>query len=580
MMQLLCNGVRLDLAKNAKFTFQKSNPLFAFDDLKCERTTEFSLPDTPTNNRVFAIAKDPALYGDGMRHRYPCEMQDGTVVKQGYLYVSSYDRKSYKAIFVTGELLELQRIRDLGKLRDIIVNSENVEYGGAAITPSAGLSTVWGNVDHMRKSGTIHPSSLLQILSERVTTQNNLRAVALPSVADGLRVIPAKVRSLMSEGMLFETTADPSKYSTGAMPGVVYDTHFVGRTGSGLEDFFQYSNEVTRDYSLGTGNPRSGYVILIRPKVDMVIKFPEDFPANVFAVSSVAAGQADFLGGYSFDIVNGSIVRSGQPLAGREIGVNATSAFLLVDERDRTKVDDYYGWYFSRSLSLRFEVRAAKENAEDGEIVRLQDNLPDVTYIELLKAIAAISGKALNYTDADGITFDDVDTATWSRVDITKRLLALGNVSRRFGDYAQENVIRFDSGEHVGIHVTTSYHVDNDNIAAEKDLQTIPFSEGDMQFDAQGRELVFINADDGEDDKDTIAQSGTPSKLMQVTLEKNAGIQSLTSSSTSIDVRVKMSLAEYESLAAKTTILCQGILYVWTSARWSGGVADISLSKA
>ena len=52
-MQLLCNGVFVDLYENTKIQFTHDNPLFAFDSLKCERTTQFKLPTTKKNDSLF-----------------------------------------------------------------------------------------------------------------------------------------------------------------------------------------------------------------------------------------------------------------------------------------------------------------------------------------------------------------------------------------------------------------------------------------------------------------------------------------------------------------------------------------------
>ena len=61
MMQLVCNGSRLDLYENTDLQFMEENPLFAFDNIKCERTTSFKLPATPTNDRVFSLARIPVI---------------------------------------------------------------------------------------------------------------------------------------------------------------------------------------------------------------------------------------------------------------------------------------------------------------------------------------------------------------------------------------------------------------------------------------------------------------------------------------------------------------------------------------
>lgn len=92
-MQLICNGVSLDLYDNASFQFKRTNPLFAFDKLACERTTEFKLPATKTNDRVFGIARLPVLKGNGMRRRYDAQLLMSGIVRKGYLYVSEWTGK-------------------------------------------------------------------------------------------------------------------------------------------------------------------------------------------------------------------------------------------------------------------------------------------------------------------------------------------------------------------------------------------------------------------------------------------------------------------------------------------------------
>lgn len=582
-MQLLCNGVVLDLLSGTTLSFKKVNPLFAFDSLTCERTQSFDIPDTATNERVLRLAKLPAFDGYGMRRRFDAELQEGLTVKRGYLYVDSYEKGKYKAIFVTGELVGLQRIKNLGKLADITTNDEVVTYGAAPITPTDGLAYIWANVNHKRKGGTIHPSSLVKAVSERVVQQNGLRPVTLPDEADGLRIIPAAAALLGEEPVTLETAADPSQYSTTGSGGVVYDSNVISvREGRAVDMFFDYYTQDTVDYSASIETPRRGRVVTARAKIDIVVKFPDDFPDTVYLAKSVEGGSGYFLGGYSFTIEfgTGRIIRTGTPLAGREVLIERDTTFTCVHEMDRTIAadSDYYGWYFVHSLEFHLTVRAAADTASVGDFVRLQDNLPDVTYIELLKSVAAITGKVLNYTDAEGVTFDDVNVDEWQSVDVTGKALDMGEVSRKFGDYAQHNTVKFDGGEHTTTSVVVDYAVDNDNIEREKALQVVPFSNG-FVFYVDGEIVLYIDALDGEDDKDTIGDTGASDYLLPCWLVKNQGVQNLCDASTSLSLDVYMTLGEYEAIGAKTLILFRGTRYVWTEANWSKNTAKLKLSK-
>lgn len=118
-MKIICNGVSLDIPSDASLSFERSNILWAFNDVKNERTLQFKLPSTPTNERVFALANDPAFKGDGMRKRFVAQLQVGTICKDGVLYVESYSKGAYNAVFVTNEYEELQTLRNAGKVSEI-----------------------------------------------------------------------------------------------------------------------------------------------------------------------------------------------------------------------------------------------------------------------------------------------------------------------------------------------------------------------------------------------------------------------------------------------------------------------------
>lgn len=108
-MQLVCNGITLDLYEGTGLQLKKTNPAFAFDAMSAERTTNFKLPATPTNDRVFECAKLPAYEGAGMRKKFDATLIDGLVVMNGFLYVASFDGKDYNAIFVGGLAYDLKK---------------------------------------------------------------------------------------------------------------------------------------------------------------------------------------------------------------------------------------------------------------------------------------------------------------------------------------------------------------------------------------------------------------------------------------------------------------------------------------
>ena len=156
MLRLLCNGANLDIKSAQSITMTRYNPLFGFDKLQCERTTEFSLPDTPNNNRVFAMAKMPSTQGVAMRVRYNAQLVDGMCSQDGYLYISEYDGE-YKAVFVTGELLGLKRIKDAGNIRELVANT-SVPVAESGKNPSDAKNAIFDTVAYKSDGDVCFPS--------------------------------------------------------------------------------------------------------------------------------------------------------------------------------------------------------------------------------------------------------------------------------------------------------------------------------------------------------------------------------------------------------------------------------------
>ena len=86
MTQLLCNGVLLDLYEDTNLQFKKTNSLFTFGEMSAERTTQFKLPSTPKNDRVFGLARIPAYDGAGMRRTFEAQLHCGTIVNRQRIY--------------------------------------------------------------------------------------------------------------------------------------------------------------------------------------------------------------------------------------------------------------------------------------------------------------------------------------------------------------------------------------------------------------------------------------------------------------------------------------------------------------
>ena len=420
MMQLICNGVRLDLPSGSGLQFTHDNPLFSFDKLSCERTTQFKLPRTETNDRVFALARVPAYDGVGMRRKFAAQLVAGTLVKDGYLYVGSWSGTEYNAVFVTGELVGLQRLRDLGNIGDYMHYIDVVQIGvdGKTGYTARQADERWANVYYSKPlAAPFRPSIWLNKIYNDIITQEGITAPALPVPAERLWLISqAKGINQMVEfgvEILDPTQPDATQptdpYNTATADSTIFDTAAV-----------DYGIRVMA--SGGTEN-QFFRVVQFRAKTDIVLEIPDNWDNNKyifeFSFTHDDPDSGNFYGGRWFtagDIMVDTethIYPHGESLRGRVVSIAAGECFSFVDSR--------YYQYFSevvfgvRQYNSGFFLQDTSEaefadtytinvktdgDLREGSICRLQDNLPEITFVELLKVFAAVTGKVLNYDEA------------------------------------------------------------------------------------------------------------------------------------------------------------------------------------
>lgn len=570
MLRLLCNGVNLDIKSDQSITMTRYNPMFGFDKLQCERTTEFSLPDTPTNNRVFAMAKMPSTQGNAMRVRYNAQLVDGMCAQSGYLYVSEYDGE-YKAVFITGDLLGLKRIKDAGNIRELVANT-SVQVAESGKKPNTATGTTFDTVAYQSDGSVCYPSYCINALISEAKTKLGVSIQPIDTILFGH---PAKTKTLqLTNTMLISARSSSEQAALNSIScplgvfsyengSITYYHTEAESVGGGY-----YTEKIIADGSID--------IVFFRAIFDMYLTFPEDTPSEYFIKYRTV--------GYD------------RNLAGRTITIKKDTQFIILADGDYVN-EQTGGPYYEQdgvpfytyteryplsgsnlTYNLPISVEAVNKTAQVGELVYLHDNLPDITLIDLLKSVSYIIGKVLNYTDKDGVTFDNLATYNWPTIDLTEKLISISNIKRTFGDYASSNIIRFDSWDSTPTadKLTADYSINNVNIKRSKDLAVLKFSEG-VRDENNTRHVYIKETEPGK--TDTIAIAGETDYLERVALRKNANLQRICDVSTSVKVKVMMSRFEYEQIKAKTVIMVQSVKYVWTESQYSDGVATFSLSK-
>lgn len=578
MIRFEINGEYLDLPADFSLQFKKSNILFAFDNIECERSTSFDVPATPNNDRIFALAKWVQSDGVGMRRKYAAQMQDGVLTKDGYLYVDAYANGKYKAVFVTGELLGLKAIKNAGKIADIINPSEYTTFGTVS-SPRNVYTSLYATPNY-KNGETPLPSARLYTIIDRAMAQLGVSWLA-PASPQYVRIIPDEAKGIKETTSEFSGTA----YGTGTTTRSLWYSGSVTE----LDNLLTVrSANVRRTLTYATPSPNVTYLGIMQQfevLQNMSITFPDDWDNNLFIGyfvngDSNLISEFSFYGNRSFD-ENGNI--SGESLRGRTVELNRGDYFTIIDKsfyvNQQTSGGGQITGWVSDSVSCEFTVEGGEMTAQSR--IRLKDNLPDKTVTELLKIYAALSGTQLYYTDAQGVTFDTLDFDTWSIRELTD-VVDIKEIRRTFADYAQRNIVQFEKTSVVpeSMRLRVEYTINNDNIGDEKVLQEIPFSEG-ANAGAQGSgQVIYLpvgTAGLANANVPTYAQGGV--YMIRPQLLKNAGVQSLCNASTSVQMRARISYLKYEQISPKTLLYYDGVRYVWTESNWSKGIATFKLSK-
>lgn len=563
MIEFNVGGILLDVPQGTKVDFKQKNILFAFDKIEAERTTSFRLPKTPTNLRAFGFSNDFHRDGQMMRVRVDAQLRMGLVVKDGYLYVNnySYNSKDFECIFVTGELIGLQRIKELGDISQFVDSTIYTRANSGVYHANAGKNLSFARITY-RTDGDTRLSANLRDLIDMVVSSS------------GISVDMRKVQTLLENYRIIA----PKNKGVAEMP-ITFNRTFLNYPIIGSQDPIRLNNfafadtEATSDLlqlvdltakpvvQTKNGLYYSGYVRCFRANQDLTFTFPDDLWDRVFIATPNDTGGFDFYGDYSFTKTGGNLVITGDPLAGRSVDIPYNSTFIFITPYDYVYELDSSnvltdGWQIDTNpLSVTCKIEGKAEQPS-GAMIRLKDNVPAMNVIELMKLIAALSGTILNYNGVS-IVFEDV--VVRGIVEMGDEI-EYGTLKRTFADYAQNNYIKFDNN------TLLNYQIANVNIEQEKDV---------LSFELYAGDNGYIDSDI---DKYAILQ-GRGINLESIVLPKNIHIERLLSNSTTISPRFEMNIYEYNKISQMNAIKIDNSVFVWIDSSWSNGIASFTLAR-
>lgn len=569
----LVGGEYLDLASDFNFTFSYNNTLFAFDNMQVSRSTEFQIPATPKNNMILGFASDPSTDGGWVRTKKQAELHYSGGKIDGFLFFGKYSKGYYSAIFVYGELSAIKTAKEKGNIVEYCDFTESLQtvsptfrsaYSSAGTLP---YSFAWYNykngiADANRLSGAMNysPSVKLYTLIARAATKAGINFSI-----DGV------ISAINSIALILPTQKKAETGTSISFTGVPNSTLVVSGAAG-------YLKSVTKTFKYKDFNSffwQRQAVVCFEALQDLTIKINSiSYPVSAHLVTG---DGREFISKGAFGVE-----------IGEEYSFKKGDYFTFTNWSDyffKQPTSDYGTSIGTIGCSV---WGASQTEVGIGDTYYLQSNLPEVTLIDLLKTAANLLRMGIDYDVATNtVSFYDFSFDKSQAIELDSKTIEILSVDRTFLDYARRNIIDFKSEEYVKDRLQITYRINNDLIAEEKVLYTIPFSEGG--FDSQNN--VVVQDFDAENKKiSKTATIGIASKVSGQTYLKhvsqlpknvdlNTNLERIINESTTIVWVGRMIAGDFLKLKNKNTYKYKGQYYCCIDGTHADGTATLTLVK-
>lgn len=577
----------LELPADFDFTFNYNNGIFAFDKMQLSRSGEFIIPRTPANDLLLGFSHDPSNDGNYIRKSKSAELHYSGGKIDGYLFIGKFTAGSgYSAVFIYGELAGLKRIQELGTIDEYMSANYSLSVDEPLINsyyPSGlfpfesrfwryqnGIPDASKFVTHFNQFPTVRLSYLL---TQAATAAGvTIDTTALGTAKDALGLILSTNKANMVTKRV-DVTGAPNN-------SLAISDGGVGLFAIGYRKF------TYRNYPTNT----KSYTVNVRVLIcnsDLTI---HNINTNYFMAMVTGDGN-------TFLSTGGAVP-------------NPTSndfRYIKADEKISLKKGDYFTFVNKSDYFLGAAKDSYNDNIPSGFFFRvwageagtvdvledfyLEDNLPEVSMIDLIKVFANIFRCGIDYNSVTNtISFFNYsfDKSTYKKLDDV--MIAIKSVDRTFLDYAKKNYIKYKNEEYV----TTStaeliYNIFNDNLSEEKTLYTVPFSEG---IKSDNGDVVVLDFETAEPYKKTakLPTLAIPSMTVGENNLKHISelynhfsipdnLTAIIQNSTTVVCDVKMSAGDFLKIKNTDVFGYRGKKYICIAGSHSGEIADLTLVK-
>lgn len=583
MISVYLRGVMLDTDNQTQIGFQIDNPFFTGGDNTVPHTYEFTLPDTPGN--VEKLNLDKHFEMPGLRHRDPAMLTVDDKRIAGWIYLLQWTGSRYSMLFELGRPDErLSRpLKEWWQPADTldVDKREPVQQGGTI--PAFG----WYSYDNGFQQGVIYDPIPL------FPTANLGGLLTSAATAAGYSISYPQDTYICADNFglvlpTMEVYTDNAVQLSAWVPNTAAGTVTV--VGGGTLASVGLSI-VARRFKRGLFNSNKTVhtFTALRP-VNIVFRagnapgvcvvggkgydFYSQDPRDMMVMPSAAACSFDLDTGDYFAVVSSS-----------EWALESITNF----PRNHWKANAYV-----LPVSCEFQVRSLDGQAVAGQTLNLADNLPDLSFIELLEAYCRMCNLYYVY-DHEAGHFDvqsrDVITYANTRQMAEETVAAKGPVLRYIEGYARHNGVECRSADYVTgeSRYRLGWDVDNDALEDEASVAVVPFNEG-LDVVTGGSHVAKL-LDVESDDNGGTTWRGVLSVIFQApaghdalhinTITADGGVGSVfrqvTDTASECEYRIRMPLGRFLEMRSRDTWIVRGRRCYVRTASWSGGFATMRL---
>lgn len=529
----------LDLPSDFSLTFHLKSTQFCLamsNEIEDGRTDTFTLPRTERNLQFLQAFKNINFSNTSMNSQFACTLQMNEQAYRGILYVASLTTKGFNCNFIW--TINHSELRSMGidkKIKEWQF-SDYVLYGKTAVNASQGGNALFKILKYKSKYGnTLMPAiNLKQLLAKCLTAQGISNRWAKETIQNGdLWAVCPSAKTLEKSKATFKRVRTSANYiEQNTQQSVMLNT--ISLVGSGT-DLSMYTEETHRliyydeQYKSGatwaTRKMKGSYTAL-KAKMNISLTFPEDFPTDAFCASIQGDGLSQsasvFFGEYEFAWDASGLQTSGQPLAGRKINIPKGAIFGILYANDYAfstepfppSIEAKRGWVLTaKNTAYTIQIEATDSKAVNGDIIRLQENLPDISIKDLWLTICASQNK-IGLLDNNRLSNFYLDL---SYNDVTFDIVEIQSVEKRMLDFEQKNWIKTkhedwtEQTDYVDIALTCA----NINLEKEHIIYEMPFADGSESRDAVGKPILELRNKLGEEPENHIIARVGDSEYLQ-----------------------------------------------------------------